>query len=68
MANMSYCRFQNTALNLNDCLNVVRDAVGDDVSFEEFAEELGADELKAFEQLYTRAKRFVEMVDELTGK
>lgn len=68
MANMSYCRFQNTVLDLNDCLNVVRDAVGDDVSFEEFAEELGADELKAFEQLYTRAKRFVEMVDELTGK
>ena len=68
MANMSYCRFQNTVLDLNDCLNVVRDAVDDDVSFEEFAEELGADELKAFEQLYTRAKRFVEMVDELTGK
>ena len=68
MANMSYCRFQNTVLNLNDCLNVVRDAVDDDVSFEEFEEELGTDELKAFEQLYTRAKRFVEMVDELTGK
>lgn len=68
MANMSYCRFQNTVLDLNDCLNVVRDAVDDDVPFEEFAEELGADELKAFEQLYTRAKRFVEMVDELTGK
>lgn len=68
MANMSYCRFQNTYTDFNECLNVVRDAVYDDVPFEYFAEELGADELKAFEQLYVRAKRFIELVDQLTDR
>lgn len=68
MANMSYCMFQNTYTDFNECLNVVRDAVYDDVAFEEFCEELGSDELKAFDQLYVRAKRFVELVDQLTGK
>ena len=26
MANMSYCRFQNTATDLRDCVNVLEDA------------------------------------------
>lgn len=68
MANMSYCRFQNTLTDFNECLNVIRDAICDDVPFEDFGDELGADELKALEQLYIRAKRFVELVDELTDK
>lgn len=68
MANMSYCRFQNTLIDFNDCLNIVRDAVYDDVPFEEFCEELGSDELKAFDQLYVRAKRFIELVDMISGK
>lgn len=68
MSNMSYCKFQNTLTDFNDCLNTVRDAVYDDVSFEDFCEELGSDEMKALDQLYVRAKRFVEMVDELSGR
>lgn len=68
MANMSYCRFQNTLTDFNDCLNMIRDAVDDNVPFAEFGDELGADELKAFEQLYIRAKQFIKQVDYLTDK
>lgn len=68
MANMSYCRFQNTYTDFNECLDAVRVAVYLDASFEEFSECLGSDELKAFEQLYVRAKRFVELVDQLSGR
>jgi hypothetical protein len=68
MANMSYCKFQNTLTDFNDCLNVVREAVYDDMPFEEFAEYMGSDELKAMLDLYARAKRFVEMVDQLSDK
>lgn len=68
MANMSYCMFQNTYTDFNDCLNVVREAVYDDMPFEEFSEYLGSDELRAMDQLYVRAKRFIELVDLLTGK
>lgn len=68
MANMSYCRFQNTYTDFNDCLNVVREAVYDDVPFEELCEGLGADEIKAMLKLYERAKRFVEIMDQLGAK
>tara|TARA_R100000742_G_C4278956_1_gene102520 strand:- start:309 stop:512 length:204 start_codon:yes stop_codon:yes gene_type:complete len=36
MSNLSYCRFQNTARDLRDCLNAIEDGQIDDLSFEEF--------------------------------
>lgn len=33
MANMSYCRFQNTALDLRDCVNNLRSLDPKDISF-----------------------------------
>ena len=67
MANMSYCRFENTLIALQDCSRVVQDALLDGVSFEELADELGADELKALVALYKKAIFFTEMMDDLTG-
>ena len=34
MANMSYCRFHNTKIDLDDCLDALRD--GEELSKEEF--------------------------------
>lgn len=34
MANMSYCRFHNTKMDLDDCLDALRE--GDELSKEEF--------------------------------
>lgn len=44
---MSYCRFQNTLSNLQDCYN----AMSDFSSREEFLESLPADEKRAAERL-----------------
>lgn len=51
MANMSYCRFQNTALDLKDCLNNLHDV-------------LSEDEHEARRRLIKIAKRIVEESDE----
>jgi len=32
MGNMSYCRFENTARDLNDCLRAIKDGEMDDLS------------------------------------
>jgi len=32
MGNMSYCRFENTARDLRDCLNAIRNGETDDLS------------------------------------
>ena len=46
MANMSYCRFRNTNMDLDDCLEALRE--GDELSTEEF---------KACKQMF---ERFIE--------
>lgn len=38
MSNMSYCRFQNTVPDMQDCLDALRDAFKGDVSKEELKE------------------------------
>lgn len=42
MANMSYCRFHNTRIDLEGCLDALRDG-----------EKLSADEYKAFKRMFT---------------
>ncbi len=64
MANMSYCRFQNTLLDFTDCYNTIDEAIMDDVDFDTFCEELGADERLAFTRLVHKAKLFLELVNE----
>lgn len=55
MANMSYCRFQNTLLDLRDCYDAINSAEADD-------EKLSEEELKAKKRLLmlckTIAKRY----------
>lgn len=60
MANMSYCRFQNTQLDLRDCV--------DEMEQHEFFEdmELSKDETYAMMQMFKLCKRFVKAYEELT--
>lgn len=51
MANMSYCRFQNTQGDLRDCV----DALGD---------ELSKDEARAARRMYKLCQDFIANVDE----
>ena len=50
MANMSYCRFQNTANDLDDC-------------YEHIDDDLGADEAHARERLIDLCRQIAEWAD-----
>lgn len=43
MANMSYCRFENTTGDMQDCLYDLMEAVDNGLSFEQFMEKLSSD-------------------------
>ena len=65
MANMSYCRFHNTYLDFNDCMNVVGEALDNGLTMKEFLAELSEQEQYYFKRLFTRASDFVQYYDEL---
>ena len=53
MANMSYCRFENTNGDLKDCLEVMHEA-------DEFGDlDLNVYEQEAFRDMYANCKQFV---------
>jgi len=56
MANMSYCRFQNTVRDLNDCLNALRDR---DIASKE--------EMRAAKRLLTIMLDFLQEEDIIDG-
>lgn len=56
MANMSYCRFHNTRIDLRDCVNAM---VSDDVS------DLSEDEREAMDAMYQLCKRFIVAYDRI---
>jgi len=66
MANMSYCRFENTLRDLQDCLGVLDEACEDDKSLEEFEKSLGSDyERRAFKRLLTVAEDLLMIADRM---
>ena len=66
MSNMSYCRFENTANDMRDCVNAINDALDNNVAFHEFINSLSSRyEASAFRNLYQLAAQFVARYDEL---
>jgi len=55
MGNMSYCRFENTAQDLQDCVRAIE--MGDVYDFSQW-------ELSGFEKLIRLAEEIVDMNDE----
>ena len=54
MSNMSYCRFQNTSLDLGDCVDALENSWDLDLS---------TDEANGLENLLADSHRIVEMED-----
>ncbi len=65
MANMSYCRFHNTAHALVDCVGAMEDALEEGMNLEQFMEDLSSDERRAFSNLLRLCERVQETVEEL---
>lgn len=65
MANMSYCRFHNTAHALVDCVGAMEDAIQEGMNLEQFVEHLSSDERRAFYNLIRLCDRIKETADEL---
>jgi hypothetical protein len=51
MANMSYCRFENTAMDLRDCINAIQDG--------EYNEHISNTERSGLEQIFELAHQLV---------
>ena len=57
MGNMSYCRFENTAADLRDCLNAIHRGDTDDLS---------SYEIDGLKSIMRMANDLVEMEDDVT--
>ena len=58
MANMSYCRFENTAKDLGDCIGAIHD-------WEEDCKDLSSYEISALEDLLEQAREIIELEDDI---
>ena len=66
MANMSYCRFENTVIDMKDCLNDLAEAVDAGLSMKQFLERLSTDyERRAVEQMLTVLNDMTEVMEQL---
>ena len=55
---MSYCRFENTVGDLQDCIEAIRD-------WEEECKDLNSYEMKALKDLLEQAREIVELEDDI---
>ena len=62
MASMSYCRFENTAIDFQACLNDLVEAC----SFNDLDHSLS--EINAREDLYVMAKKFIKQYEHLMNE
>lgn len=60
MTNMGYCRFQNTSMDLSDCLDVMR---GNDDHYPN-KKKLSDHEISAMEDIIEMAREIVEIADD----
>lgn len=67
MANMSYCRFENTYGDLNDCVQAMEEAMDKGVSLKEFTREMSREELSAFQSMHAMCSRMIEAYSDMTG-
>jgi len=66
MANMSYCRFENTYGDLKDCVTAMEEAMDEGVSLKKFVREMSEEELMYFQSITNMCKRLMEAYDNMT--
>ena len=64
MANMSYCRFQNTYSDLRDCVDAVEELANDSVH-DPVSQPLSASERHYMQQMIRLAKRLIAAEESL---
>jgi hypothetical protein len=67
MSNMSYCRFQNTTQDLQDCIDAV-DTMINNKGKDEDGETLSRNEENAMLEMIQQAKHFSEIASELADQ
>jgi hypothetical protein len=67
MANMSYCRFENTSKDLRDCFYALQEAFEErDMTLSEFQERLGSEyERRSLVELLRLCRRIIDLTDEM---
>lgn len=64
MSNMSYCRFHNTYLDLQDCINSVEELIDNDGK-NEYNEPLSKTERLAMHKMIDTAQEYAELGEQL---
>lgn len=65
MANMSYCRFQNTMTDFRDCVDALEEALHEGKSLAEFFEEIGKSEQFSLQYMRSLAFAYIMLYDKL---
>lgn len=64
MANMSYCRFENTSNDLLDCYNAMVDDLDEGLSLQQFYDRLSTYEKTAFQEMLETMRKFNKVVSQ----
>ena len=66
MANMSYCRFRNTSLDLADCVDALENSMEHKGTYvDEDFDEISQEEIRAAKTMREQCERYIEAFDEL---
>lgn len=66
MANMSYCRFHNTRVDLEDCVNALENSMKHKGTYvDEDFDEISQEEIRAAKGMRDLCERYIEAFDEL---
>jgi hypothetical protein len=66
MSNMSYCRFENTSGDVQDCIHALEEAVENGETFADFLKGLSSDhERHALKRMVNNCCKFVELYEEI---
>mgnify|MGYP001449171033 CR=1 FL=1 len=68
MSNMSYCRFQNTASDLDDCQSALENLIQGGKDEDGYIDVLSRDELYAAKRLAVTCQNILELLAESAGK
>ena len=66
MSNMSYCRFHNTNLDLQDCIYYAEELIDNDGK-DEYNEPLSEMEMRAMHEMIDKAHEYAELGEQLAG-
>ena len=58
MSNMSYCRFENTTIDIDDCLGAIEDSYTE-------CEDLSRREVEALQRLLEQAEEILDLQEEI---